>query len=136
MHTLYCSLPPPHNVTSVSVPNNQSELFPAVLFTFAYFACTQMTTAVGNNPVSAVCFSRGFQEYLHHLPRKFSQSMESVSPQCRCFLKLLTNRFLMFCVKKPIVLVELLLELRIYYCCHSRLVKTAKRLFAKNALGK
>ena len=29
----------------------------------------------------------------------FTQGMESVSPQCRCLLKLLTKRFLMFCVK-------------------------------------
>ena len=29
----------------------------------------------------------------------FTQSMESMSPQWRCLLKLLTKRFLMFCVK-------------------------------------
>ena len=52
-------------------------------------------------------FPRIFAQFTSKI---FTQSMESVSPQYRCLLKLLTKRFLMFCVKKPIILVELLLE--------------------------
>ena len=44
----------------------------------------------------------------------FTQSMEIVSAQYRCYLKLLTKSFLMFffvCVcEKPIIFVEVLLE--------------------------
>ena len=41
-------------------------------------------------------FQRIFAQFASKI---FTQSIESVSPLCRCFLKLWTKRFLMFCVK-------------------------------------
>ena len=60
-----------------------------------------MTTAVVFNFVRV-----SDNMYAQFASKIFTQSMESVSPQYRCLLKLLTKRFLMFCVKKPIILVE------------------------------
>ncbi len=56
-------------------------------------------------------FPRIFAQFASKI---FAQSLESVSPQYRCFLKFLRKSFLMFCVtEKPVILVELLLRLRI-----------------------
>ena len=63
--------------------------------------------------------------------------MGSVLPQYHCFLKLLTKSFLNVLCEKPVILVELLLELRIVVIQDSEVnLKMAKGLFAKNALGK
>ena len=97
---LYCSLPPPRSVTSVSVRVNQSELFPVRL------SC--LLCIIKFRPC-LLWFPRIFAQFTSKF---FTQSMENVPPQCPCFLKLLTNRFLMFSVKNLLFsVVELLLEL-------------------------
>ena len=59
--------------------------------------------------------------------------MESVSPQCRCLLKRLTEVSNVLC-EKPIILVELLFELRNVVIQDS---EDGKRTACKkNALGK
>ena len=92
----------PHSVSSVSVCINQSKSFPAVMFTFKKI--------IKSRPCLP-WFPRKFAQFA---PKVFAQSMESVSPQYRCFLKFLRKSFLTFCVtEKSVILVELLLRLRI-----------------------
>ena len=88
---LYCGLPPPHSVTNISVRISQSELFPAVMSTLHKFlrASQRWLFLISSE------FPRIFAQFYSKM---FTQGMESVSTQCRCLPKLLTKRFLMFCV--------------------------------------
>ena len=84
---------------------------------------------------AVVLISFGFPRIVAQFASKiFTHSMESVSPQCCCLLKLLTERFLMFCMKN-LSFVELLLELRIVVIQDS---EDGKRTVCKqyNVLGK
>ena len=124
---LYCSLPPPHSVTSVSVRISQSELFPAVMSTLHKFCVHQRWQR------RLFLISFGFPKIFEQFASKiFTQSMESVSPQYRCLLKLLTKRFLMFCVRS----LSFLWNCLSWELLSFKIVKMAKGLLAKTALGK
>ena len=86
-------------MTGVGVRMSQSELFPAVMSTLHKF-CVH----------GGCCFPRIFAQFAS---KSFTQSTESVSPQYRCFAETFNKEVSNVLCEKPIILVELLFELRI-----------------------
>ena len=128
---LHCSLPSPHSVTSVSELISQSDLFVADMSTLHTFCVHQKWQR--RLFLISFEFQRIFAQLLF-ASKIFTQSMESVSPQYCCLLKLLTKRFLKFCVKNLSFLWNyncLSWELLIF-----KIVKMEKGLLAKKCAGK
>ena len=104
---LYCSLPPPHSVTSVSVRISQSELFPAVMSTLHKFCMHQRWQR--RLFLISFGFPRIFAQFTSKMFTEYGKCVATVPLFAETFNIEVSN---VLC-EKPIILVELLFELRI-----------------------
>ena len=100
---VYCSFPPPHIMIRITERINQSNSFPVFTWISMYQRACEFTAMVGNGKSF---LANGFREFLQNLSWKFVAKV-------LLFLETCNTEFCNVLCGKPVILVQLLLDLKI-----------------------